>query len=55
LERELRSAEAAFASDANEANLQALIQLREQVTSATGAEARIAGFGAASGRLQEDV
>jgi DNA primase len=55
LERELRSAEAAFASDATEANLQTLIQLREQVTSATGAEARIAGFGAASGRVQEDV
>jgi DNA primase len=55
LERELRSAEAAFASDATEANLQTLIQLREQVTSTTGAEARIAGFGAASGRMQEDV
>jgi DNA primase len=55
LERELRSAEAAFANDATEANLQSLIQLREQVTSATGAEARIAGFGAASGRVQEDV
>jgi DNA primase len=55
LERELRSAETTFSADPSEANLQTLIQLREQVTSATGAEARIAGFGAASGRMQEDV
>ncbi len=55
LERELRNAEANFAGDPSEANLQALVQLREQVTSVAGAEARIAGFGVASGRVQEDV
>jgi hypothetical protein len=29
--------------------------LREQVNSVTGSEARIPGFGAASGRIEEDV
>ncbi len=53
LERELKAAEMAFAQDPTTANLNTLVQLREQVTSTTGSEALIDGFGAASGRLFE--
>ncbi len=50
LDRELRAAEAAFAQDPSEGNLQTLVSLREQLLSATGHEASIEGFGLASGR-----
>jgi DNA primase len=50
LERELKAAEAAFAADATEENLNALNAVREQLTSHAGAEAQIEGFGNASGR-----
>jgi DNA primase len=50
LERELRAAEAAFAAQPTEENLNALNAVRDEVSSHAGAEAQIAGFGAASGR-----
>jgi len=50
LDRELKAAEAAFAREPSEANLATLIAVRDQLSSATGAEALIEGFGAASGR-----
>ena len=50
LERELKAAEAAFVVDPKEENLNALNAVREQLSSQAGAEAQIAGFGAASGR-----
>ena len=50
LERELRAAEAVFIADPTEENLNALTVVREQLSSHAGAESRIAGFGAASGR-----
>ena len=50
LERELKAAEAAFVADPKEENLNALNAVREQLSSQAGAEAQIAGFGAASGR-----
>jgi DNA primase len=53
LGRELKAAEAAFANDPSEENLNALVSLRAQLTSALGAEAVIEGFGAASGRISE--
>jgi DNA primase len=54
LGRELRLAEAAFASDPTETNLNALVAVRDQLLSTQGAEARIAGFGMASGRAQAE-
>ena len=53
LERELKAAEAAFARDPSDENLNALVQLRDQSHSILGSEALIAGFGAASGRITE--
>ncbi|WP_374330693.1 DNA primase [Aestuariivirga sp.] len=50
LERELRAAEAAFATDPTEEKLNALKAVREQLSSHAGSEAQIEGFGAASGR-----
>jgi DNA primase len=50
LDRELKAAEAAFAREPSEANLATLIAVRDQLSSANGAEALIEGFGAASGR-----
>ena len=50
LGRELKAAEAAFALAPTEENLTALVALRDQVLSVEGAEARLDGFGAASGR-----
>jgi DNA primase len=55
LERELRAAEAAFASDPTEEKLNALKAVREQVTSHAGSEAQIEGFGAASGRPADAI
>jgi DNA primase len=53
LDRELKAAEAAFAADPSEENLNALVSLRAQLTSVLGAEANVEGFGAASGRTIE--
>ncbi len=50
LDRELKSAETAFANDPNDENLNALTVVREELLSAIGSEALVAGFGAASGR-----
>jgi DNA primase len=50
LDRELKAAEAAFVREPTEENLNALVAVRDQLLSATGAEALIEGFGAASGR-----
>ena len=50
LERELKAAEAAFAAEPTEENLNALKAVREQLSSHAGSEAQIEGFGAASGR-----
>ena len=53
LERELKAAEAAFARDPSDENLNSLVQLRDLSHSLLGSEALIAGFGAASGRMTE--
>jgi DNA primase len=50
LVRELKAAEALFASEPTEANLARLNEVREQANSEEGREAAIQGFGAASGR-----
>ena len=50
LDRELKAAEAAFVAEPTEENFIALSGLREELLSAVGSEALIAGFGAASGR-----
>lgn len=50
LERELKAAQAAFAADPTEENLNALSTVREQLSSQAGSEAQIEGFGTASGR-----
>jgi DNA primase len=55
LERELRAAEAAFAAEPTEEKLNALKAVREQLSSHAGAEAQIAGFGAASGRPADAI
>ncbi|MFM8746359.1 MAG: DNA primase [Aestuariivirga sp.] len=55
LERELKAAEATFAAEPTEENLTALKAVREQLSSQAGAEARIAGFGAASGREADAI
>jgi DNA primase len=55
LERELRAAEAAFAADPTEENLNALNAVRDQLSSQHGSEAQIAGFGAASGRQVDAI
>jgi DNA primase len=55
LGRELKAAEAAFAQDPTEENLTALVALRDQVLSVEGSEARLEGFGAASGRASEPL
>jgi DNA primase len=55
LERELRVAEAAFAADPTEENLNALSAVREQLSSHAGSEAQIEGFGIASGRPADAI
>ena len=55
LERELRVAEAAFAADPTEDNLNALNAVRDQLTSHAGSEAQIEGFGSASGRSADVI
>ncbi len=55
LDRELKAAEAAFAGEPTEENLNALVAVRDQLLSASGSEAQILGFGAASGRAIDQV
>jgi DNA primase len=55
LERELKAAEAVFAADPTEENLDALNAVREQLSSHAGSEATIEGFGAASGRPADAI
>ena len=55
LDRELRAAEAAFAEDPSEDNLNTLNAVREELSSHAGAEAQIEGFGQASGRPAGDI
>jgi DNA primase len=55
LDRELKGAEAAFAADPTEDNLNALNAVREQLSSIAGSEAQIEGFGAASGRPADAI
>ena len=55
LERELKAAEAVFAADPTEENLNALTAVREQLSSHAGSEALIEGFGAASGRAIDAI
>jgi DNA primase len=55
LDRELKAAEAAFAGEPTEENLNALVAVRDQLLSANGLEALITGFGAASGRTIDSV
>jgi DNA primase len=50
LDRELKSAETAFANEPTQENLNALNAVREELLSTHGAEALVQGFGAASGR-----
>jgi DNA primase len=50
LHRELLSAEIALATDASEANMSRLRDLRDQLSQVTGMEAAIDGFGLSSGR-----
>jgi DNA primase len=50
LDRELKTAETAFANDPSEENLNALSAVREELLSTQGSEALVQGFGAASGR-----
>ena len=52
---ELKAAEAAFVAEPTEENFNALSGLREELLSATGSEALIAGFGAASGRVFDAI
>jgi DNA primase len=51
LHRELQSAELALGMEANEANLDRLKDIREQLLALGGTEAAVEGFGAWSGRL----
>jgi DNA primase len=55
LDRELKAAEAAFASDMSEENQSVVQALRDQLSSLDGREASIAGFGAASGRKPTEL
>jgi DNA primase len=55
LDRELKAAEAAFTADPTEENFNTLSGVREQLLSAVGSEALIAGFGAASGREVDTI
>jgi DNA primase len=55
LDRELKAAEAAFASDMNDENQSVVRTLRDQLMSLEGREAMIEGFGAASGRKISEV
>jgi DNA primase len=50
LDRELKTAETAFANDPSEENLNALSAVREELLSTQGSEALVQGFGVASGR-----
>ena len=50
LDRELKAAEAQFASDPSEENLAVLSHIRDELSSHVGFEAQIEGFGEASGR-----
>lgn len=53
LDRELKAAEAALASDMTEENQSVVWALQDQLASLEGHEATIAGFGAASGRASD--
>ena len=55
LERELKAAEASFATDPTEESLNALNAVREQLSSHAGSEAQVEGFGAASGRSVDAI
>ena len=55
LERELKAAEAVFAAAPTEENLNALNAVREQLSAHAGSEARIEGFGEASGRAVDSI
>jgi DNA primase len=55
LERELKAAEAHFAAEPTEENLNALNAVRDQLSSHAGAEAQIQGFGSASGRPADAI
>jgi len=55
LERELKAAEAAFATDPSEEKLAALKDIREELVSEVGEEALIEGFGQASGRPMDAI
>ncbi len=55
LTRELKAAESAFAHDMSEENQSVVQALRDQLSSLDGHEAMIDGFGAASGRSQNEV
>ena len=55
LDRELKAAEAVFVAEPTEENFNTLSGLREQFLSASGSEALIAGFGAASGRVVDAI
>ncbi len=55
LDRELKAAEAAYALEQSDENLNAVVALSDQLLSATGSEAQILGFGAASGRNIDQV
>lgn len=55
LHRELTAAERAFQSDMTDANWLRLQSIKSELESHDGAEARIEGFGAGSGRLQRGL
>jgi DNA primase len=55
LDRELKSAEIAFANDPTDENLNTLSAVREELQSSLGSEALVAGFGAASGRQNDPM
>ena len=55
LSRELKDAETALGSDASEANLAWLLDVKARMADVDGREALIEGFGQCSGRLQRSV
>jgi DNA primase len=50
LNKELKDAEAALASDPSEANLARMVDIQAQLAKSEGTEALIEGFGLSSGR-----
>ena len=55
LHNELLSAEAALASNASDANVARMRDIREQLSALTGMEAAVEGFGTSSGRSETSV